>query len=73
MVQHAKVTRKGKWQTHWQSYGKEFYPHYCEGACYSFNKDTANKMYNVAKRTRRSLPVDDAYITGQYFLHTRLH
>ena len=45
-------------------YGKEFYPIYCEGACYSFHRDTAETLYEVAKRTKRDVPVDDAYITG---------
>ena len=49
---------------HIQAYGKEYYPAYCEGACFTFNADTASILYKVAKKTKRDVPVDDAYVTG---------
>lgn len=58
------MTRNGKWKTPWLSYGKEFYPAYCEGACYTMAAATAKRMYQFAQVTRRDAPVDDAYLTG---------
>lgn len=63
-IQHARVTRKGKWQTSWESYGKEFYPVYCEGACYSMPRWAAVKLFKNAQVTFRDAPVDDAFLTG---------
>ncbi len=60
----SRVTRKGKWQTSWESYGKEFYPVYCEGACYSMPRWAAVRLFKNAQVTLRDAPVDDAYLTG---------
>ena len=48
------------------SYGKEFYPAYCEGACFSMPSKIAHKLFEFIKVTRIDAPVDDAFITGIY-------
>ena len=64
LFRNSEVQRTGKWALGYDEYPFPTFPPYFAGSGYVMSGDVIGPLYQANKRSRRSLPLDDVYVTG---------